>query len=303
MKDHVTIYDAEQFEREYGTDDSPQVPTLGAAGALIRSAGEFPDVELLPPEKPYRDNLEQDGSQFILISCALLERFAFVKEGRPPVPIPSDGRDFALWMLGIANGKFTEAFPCVDEQIAYVYGYSDKSVREKRAALMQWQEAANTTIVEVRERKFNQEKGRFDATEYVVHFGVNVSRFVRNARDNRFFQRNPVRAIEGAEECGLIKLIEEEKDELNPDLSVRRKEKKEAQPPKGDKVVKQSDIRRRLLRSAEKWSDLEYELTGEVSEGWAGLHDELDRVVRAARQRFETKGQKKKKATGKNFRK
>jgi hypothetical protein len=293
MSDHVIEYDAERFEREFGSDDSPQLPTLGAAGALIRSAGAFPNVELLPPEKPYQDNLEKDGSQFILISCALLERFG----------VPADARDFALWMEGIANGNFTEPFKCVDAQIGYVYGYSEKPVREKRAALMAWQETMNTTIVEIVERKFNQEKGRFDPTEYLVHFGLNVSRFIRKARDNKFFQRNPVRAIEGAEECGLMELIEEEKNELNPNLSVRRKEKKEAQPPKGDKVVKQGDIRRRLVRAAEKWSDLEYELTGEVSEGWAGLHDELDRIVRAAKQRYETKGQRKKKASGKNYRK
>jgi hypothetical protein len=279
MKDLVITYDPEQFDHEFGDDNSPQIPSISAAAALIRNAGEFPGVELLPAEKPYRDNLEKDGSQFILISCALLERFG----------VPPDARDFALWMEGIANGNFKESFRCTDEQIANVYGYTERWVREKRAALLEWQRAKKTTIVEVIEKKFNRETGKNDPTEYIVHIGLHVSRFIRNARDNKFFQRNPVRAIEEAEDSGLIELVEEEKDELNPDLSIRRKEKKETQPPKDDKVVKQGDIRRRILRAAEKWSDLEYGLNGEVSGGWADLCGELDRIVGAARQRFEAK--------------
>jgi hypothetical protein len=278
---HVTVYDPEYFEQEYGDEGTPQIPTIDAAAALIRNAGEFPGVELVPAEKPYRDNLEKDGSQFILISCALLERFG----------VPPDARDFALWMEGIANGNFRESFRCTDEQIAEVFGYTTETVRVKRGALLQWQEDKNTTIVEVIEKKFNPEKGRFDPTEYVVHFGLNVTRFIRKARDNRAFIRNPVRAIEEAEESGLIEAVEEERDELNPNLSVRRKEKKEAQPPKEDKVVKQGDLRRRILRAVEKWSDLEYEMTGGVSD-WAGLMHELDRVATAARQRFEAKAAK-----------
>jgi hypothetical protein len=292
MSDFVTVYDAEEFEREYGSDDSPQLPTLGAAAALIRSAGELPGVELLSPEKPYRDNLEQDGSQFILIAFHLLERFAAkVKDGEAEIelPIPADGRDFALWMLGIANGNFTEPFRCTDEQIAEVFGYGTASVRAKRGALLQWQERGNTTIIEVIEKKFNPEKGRFDPTEYVAHFGTNVSRFIRNARDNRAFLRNPVRAVEQAEQCGLIPFVEEERDELNPDLSVRRKDKKEAQPPKEDKVVKQGDVRRRLVRAAEKWGDLEYEMVGDVESELPLLLAEVERAVRGAQKRFEAK--------------
>jgi hypothetical protein len=226
-------------------------------------------------EKPYRDNLEQDGSQFILISCALLERFG--------VPEEDGARDFALWMIGIANGNFAEPFKCVDDQICAAYGYKRRTIIEKRAALLKWQEEANTTIVQVRET------GKNDPTQYCVLFGRNVSRFIRNARGNRAFQHNPVRSIENAEETGLIDLIEEERDELNPDLSVRRKERKDAQPPKDDKVVKQSDTRKRLLRAAEKWADLEYELMGDVDEAWATLRAELERAVSGARRRFEMK--------------
>ena len=299
MRDHVTVYDPEEFEREFGAEDSPPLPTLGAAAALIRSAGEFPDVELLPPERPYRDNLKQDGSQFILISCALLEKFAAqVKEDEPPLPIPSDGRDFALWMEGMADGNFTEPFRCTDEQIAAVYGYTEKSVREKRAALLRWQTAANTTIVEVIEGMFNPEKGRNDPTEYVVRFGEHVTKFIRRVREIPEFRRNPVRYIEHGEDAKLTRLLNEVKDDLNPNLSVRRKPKKEAQPPKEDRVVQNTKIKLRLKRLLEKWSDNEYEMTSDTSEAWAELRAELDATVGGAPARWDAKQRKTKPARG-----
>jgi len=299
MKDFVTVYDPEAFEREFGDDASPPVPSLAAAAALVRSAGEHPNVELLPPEKPYRDNLEQDGSQFILISGALLERFAaVVEEDEPPVPIPPDGRDFALWMEGIANGNFTEPFRSTDEQIAAVYGYTEKSVREKRASLLQWQRAANTTFVEVIEGMFNPEKGKNDPTEYVVHFGKHVSDFIRKAREIPAFCRNPVRCIEGLQDANLARLIEEVKDDLNPDLSVRRNAKKEAKPPKEDRVVQNTELKKRIRRALEKWSDNEYEMTSDASEAWAEFRAELDSTVEGAPARWEAKQRKTKPTRG-----
>jgi hypothetical protein len=278
MKDYVTYYEPEQFEGEFADDDSPQIPSIDAAAALIRNAGEFPNVELLPAVKVRPDNLKKDGSQFILVGEWVLEMFG----------VDADARGFVMWMVGIADGNYAEPFKSIDEQIAAVYGYKTRAVEMKRAALLAWQVANNTTLIEVREKKFNPEKGRNDPTEYVAHFGEHLTKFIRLAREVVSFQRSPVRALEEAGDK-IMRLLGEVKDDLNPDLSIRRKEKKDAQPPKEDKVVKQSDVRRRILRAAQKWSDLEYELSGQVAGGWADLCGELDRIVGTAKERFEAK--------------
>jgi hypothetical protein len=284
MNDLVTEYTPEQLEREFLLDDSTPLPAKGGVAALMRSAGAMADLEIFSAETDAPDRLERDGSQFILITCALLEWFG----------VNEDAREFVQWMEGIANGNFTEPVVTVDEQIATVIGCGVRTVERKRAALMEWQKEKNTSLIEVVQGKFNPEKGRNDPTEYTVHIGANVAAFVRKARENPAFMRNPVRSIEQAEENGLIELVLETKDELNPNLDVRRKEKKEAQPPKEDKVVKCSEARRRLRRSAEKVSDLTFELGEDVEAELETVISEIRQIFAGAALRYETKKKGKK---------
>jgi hypothetical protein len=277
MNDLVIEYTPEQLEREFAHDSATPLPKKGGVAALARSIGAHAGLEIFSAESSAPDRLERDGSQFILISCALLERFG----------VPEDARDFALWMEGVADGKFGEPFRATDAQIASIYGYSERTVRDKRAALMRWQEGADATLVQVTEKQFNRETGRNDPTEYTVWFGQTVSRFIRLAREHKAFRRNPVRSIEQAEESGLMELVEEVKDDLNPNLSVRRKEKKEPKPPKEDRVVKASEYKRRVRSNVEKWADVEFEMGNDVEAEWEVVVRDLAQIVAGAPARYE----------------
>jgi hypothetical protein len=290
MKDLVIEYTPDQLEREFAHDSAPPLPKKGAVSALARSVGAHANLDLIVAASDAPDRLERDGSQFVLVTCALLEWFG----------VSEDAREFVQWMEGIANGNFTEPVRTIDEQIAGVIGCGVRTVERKRAALMEWQEEKNTSLIQVEQGKFNPEKGKNDPTEYTVHIGRHVAEFIRRARENNAFRRNPVRAIEQAEENELIELVKETRDDLNPNLDVRRKEKKEKQPPKGDKVVKCSEARVRLRRAAEKVSDLTFELGLDIDDELQAIVSEVREIFAGAELRYETRkhGKKSRKGRG-----
>jgi len=278
----ITTHTPEQFDSEYGDESTPPVPGSGAVRALLSSVGAAGDVEFVPADAP--DRLERDGSQFILISCALLEWFK----------CPVDARDFVLIMEGVANGNYSTSFPLTDEQLSRFCGLAPRTIRLKRNALIQWQrEKCKRGLLTIERGEFDPERGRSSPMRYTVPFIADVASFIRDVCDDRAFQKNPVRTIEHADENGLAPFVNALRAEYLPEEEAEKKAEPEAEP-EPTKEQMRARLRKAVLNAVIRWSDNEYREGFDVRKEFNRLAADCLRTASEAGKRFEERENRKK---------
>lgn len=232
MSKKVTSYTPEEFERDYAHEDSKPVPTSSAVAALRASVGVYGGFEVEPapvPSYARTDNLERDGCDMI--------KAAYIFLSILDDPCPPDARDFILCLMGISRGNSAEHIIITDDQIAAHMGHNRNRVAEKRRALIEWEQKNDYSIIKVREREFNTDKGRYDPTMYQVLITDFVAEFLRLAREN--FQWKPSFQIEKGVEEGLKQTAKRVSERIpNAEIVRRSKAKKLKVPPSHSAVLK-----------------------------------------------------------------
>jgi hypothetical protein len=132
---------------------------------LMRSAG-VPPGEVFAREthegalELADERLKRFGCDFIKASYLLMGA----------LEMPGDARDFVIIVMA-ASGGTRRRLIIKDEKLAELSGYTDRTIRTKRKAYLEWEASEKGwTAVRVIEQKFDPTAGQTPPTEYEVPF-------------------------------------------------------------------------------------------------------------------------------------
>ena len=215
----VIKYSPEELEREFGEDESAQVATHGAMGALAASVGA---LDYVPPPRPdylKEDDIEAVGCQFMDAANVLMER----------KDCPADLRHLALAIAGLSGGDYENFTSIPQAKIGERLGVSRSEVHRRMEALYDWQRNHACTLVQVREQELEFKAGdkpQFGVTQYrpiIVAYAAKLIRIIEGRRMRPINKQNAQAALvsEVADQA-----IDEVADEL-PYADLERRNKKE----------------------------------------------------------------------------
>ena len=151
--------------------------TARARSALLRSAGVPAGLEFA--REVHGGALAVADERLARFGCDFLKA-AYLSMAA--LKMDGDARDFVTIILAASGGSGRRLI-ITDEQLARLSGYSDRTVRTKRRAYLEWQHSERGwTAVRVIEGKYDHETGKNIPTQYEVPFAQAVIQVLREWR-------------------------------------------------------------------------------------------------------------------------
>lgn len=245
----VNSYTPEEFEREFGTDDTRPVPPVSAATALMLAAGEpFAAIYEEPPALPEQrnDNVERAGCQMIDTTYQLMDY----------ANVPAEVREIVMVISGLTGGNFTDFTELPRSRIAQRMGVSLETVRQRIERLWEWQRNGNPELIQIEEQEYDAAKKRYTTTKYkpvVVRFAGNFIRRLQ-ARGLRPMHRQQA-IIEKLEDIHEEVAEETVREMPTAQLSRRREGKVKNVTPPQQKLSFIEGKEQRVIRAVAEWRD------------------------------------------------
>lgn len=146
-----------------------------------------------------RDDLEKDGCDFI--ECA----FIFMAL----LGVPEESIDFVLCLMGISRGNYQEPIVATDEQIAKRLNCSLNTIRKKRNTLLSWMNASTYSIIEIHQREYDHQTGKYKPTQYKLLLVPFVAHFVRRTRIKEFTRKPSNKSLIASVEQEVVQVVRE----------------------------------------------------------------------------------------------
>jgi len=204
--------------------------------------------------------LEKDGCDFL---AAIY--FYLVKLNCPGIAC-----DYTAVVTCLSDGDSEKEFELTDEFLSGVMNVSTRTIRRKRATLIEWMRKENYSVLGITEGEYDHANKRNKPTKYRAILAPIAAKIVLGARSGKLWSTETKaqnKALEAAAEEEIWRTPEA------PPPVKKRKKKKEKPPAK---EVEQR--RKTLLTNFKKSLRLVFKMGNDPRSFWTELRDEMEHV-------------------------